>query len=857
MAAVMTVRVIAWGSVADTTAVTNVESIVVAQSRMLGEIVVTARENTGIESGSRINRDAMRHLQPSSFTDLLELLPGNMSKDPSMGSTNSIQLRETGAVSATGQNTSMSDDYAITSLGTSFLVDGTPVNTDADMGVVPDSSPGSPEHARRSVNRGVDMRTIATDNIESVEIIRGIPSAEYGNLTSGLVKINRIKRPTPFTARLKVDGYSKLFAIGKGFAVGDNRVINIDAGYLDSKIDPRNNLENYKRFTGSARGGFSTSRETFTLRMNCGIDYTGSFDNAKEDPDISLLKVDEYRSRYSRLALTANLDMRFAHLSVVEGIGLNGSVSYVEDIVTRRRQVAPQRASVAPSTLQPGVNDGYYLLSEYIADYRSESKPLAASLRFKADGSALSWFITHKYKGGLEWTVARNYGRGQIYDLSRPLSAAWSTRPRDFRDIPSLHTLSFFLEDFMTIEAGNSSIDFQAGLRTIQLPALDKRYLLARRVYIDPRINAIWNLPRFNMLAHEVAMLIGAGYGLTTRMPTADYLYPQLRYHDIIQLNYYDPVNPVECSRVNLLTYVEDAVNYELRAARNRKWEIRFGGKWRGNSFTVTYFDERMSSGFRYSSEYAPFSYRNYDASGIIAGSLSAPPALEDLPYNDLTVLRGRSRVTNGTRIDKQGVEFQVTTARWKPVATALSISGAWFRSRYSNSQWLYRPVSDVVGNTAVSDRFVGIYNCDEGRLNQQFNTNFMFDTQINKWGLVFTASLQCMWFVKTTLLPDSGHPEAYVSADDGMIHQFTDDDVNDPLLRYLVKHYNPQLYDTQTIPPALYLNFKATKKIGRWLRVSAFVNRIIDWLPDYKSNGLTIRRSSSAYFGMEINLSI
>lgn len=211
-----------------------------------------------------------------------------------MGSTNSIQLRETGAVSATGQNTSMSDDYAITSLGTSFLVDGTPVNTDAEMGGVPDSSPGSPEHARRSVNRGVDMRTIATDNIESVEIIRGIPSAEYGNLTSGLVKINRIKRPTPFTARFKVDGYSKLFAIGKGFAVGANGVINIDAGYLDSKIDPRNNLENYKRFTGSSRGGFSTSRETFTLRMNCGIDYTGSFDNAKEDPDISLLKVDEY-----------------------------------------------------------------------------------------------------------------------------------------------------------------------------------------------------------------------------------------------------------------------------------------------------------------------------------------------------------------------------------------------------------------------------------------------------------------------------------------------------------------------------------------------------------------------------------
>lgn len=33
------------------------------------------------------------------------------------------------------------------------------------------------------LNSGVDMRMISTDDIESVEIIRGIPSVEYSNLT--------------------------------------------------------------------------------------------------------------------------------------------------------------------------------------------------------------------------------------------------------------------------------------------------------------------------------------------------------------------------------------------------------------------------------------------------------------------------------------------------------------------------------------------------------------------------------------------------------------------------------------------------------------------------------------------------
>lgn len=64
-------------------------------------------------------------------------------------------------------------------------------------------------------------------------------------------------------------------------------------------------------------------------------------------------------------------------------------------------------------------------------------------------------------------------------------------------------------------------------------------------------------------------------------------------------------------------------------------------------------------------------------------------------------------------------------------------------------------------------------------------------------------------------------------------------------------------LYDNYSIPTALYVNFKATKTIGRYLRVAVFVNRIIDYLPDFNSGGLTVRRSSDAYFGMEVNVKI
>ena len=53
-----------------------------AEISKLGEVVVTAQESRGLTSASKIEKHAMEHLQPSSFADLLELLPGVSSKDP-------------------------------------------------------------------------------------------------------------------------------------------------------------------------------------------------------------------------------------------------------------------------------------------------------------------------------------------------------------------------------------------------------------------------------------------------------------------------------------------------------------------------------------------------------------------------------------------------------------------------------------------------------------------------------------------------------------------------------------------------------------------------------------------------------
>ena len=80
----------------------------------LQEVVVTAQENHGLTSSSKIGADAIAHIQPSSIADVLELLPGGTSSNPALGAPQIVNLRAAG---------SMSSDYSTSALGTQFSIE--------------------------------------------------------------------------------------------------------------------------------------------------------------------------------------------------------------------------------------------------------------------------------------------------------------------------------------------------------------------------------------------------------------------------------------------------------------------------------------------------------------------------------------------------------------------------------------------------------------------------------------------------------------------------------------------------------------------------------------------------------------
>ena len=56
-----------------------------------------------------------------------------------------------------------------------------------------------------------------------------------------------------------------------------------------------------------------------------------------------------------------------------------------------------------------------------------------------------------------------------------------------------------------------------------------------------------------------------------------------------------------------------------------------------------------MDDGFRSSTMCMPFAYTQYDASGVDASTLTAPPALESLPSSDQKRLDTYSTYANGS----------------------------------------------------------------------------------------------------------------------------------------------------------------------------------------------------------------
>ena len=135
-----------------------------------------------------------------------------------------------------------------------------------------------------------------------------------------------------------------------------------------------------------------------------------------------------------------------------------------------------------------------------------------------------------------------------------PLYPGMSARQRKLSDIPANHTLSFYAEENLKVPMMGGSLEMVAGVRAATMPGLPSDYAMHGRFYADPRFNVGFNFPRFGLCGLPTFFRLSTGWGMHTKNPTMEQLFPDKVYMDLVELNYYHD-NP-DYRRIRLMTYI-------------------------------------------------------------------------------------------------------------------------------------------------------------------------------------------------------------------------------------------------------------------------------------------------------------
>ena len=230
------------------------------------EIVVTAQvSKAGAATSSIINKAAMEHLQTTSLADIMSLLPGATQQKPDLQGVSTASVR------------------GGSSLGTAVIVDGAPMSNNANLQVLKGGS-SSPTSGTSAVSptTSIDLRTITTDNVESIEVIRGVAPVEYGDMTAGAIIVNGKAGFQPLTLKFNVNPNVYSIPATQGFALGQKAGnINYAADYAYSVDDPTEGYDYYQRVT--AKVGYTNTFGRFYTNNSLSFLYT--YDRGFPNPD--------------------------------------------------------------------------------------------------------------------------------------------------------------------------------------------------------------------------------------------------------------------------------------------------------------------------------------------------------------------------------------------------------------------------------------------------------------------------------------------------------------------------------------------------------------------------------------------
>lgn len=846
--------------------VEELKIVLYENSLALDEVVVTAQKaKDGLGTSHSLGRDALNHLQMSNMTDVAALLPGGKTVNPDLTSENSFSLREGGS------------DMGNAAFGTAVEVDGVRIGSNASFGEM----------------AGADTRSVAVENIESIEVITGVPSAEYGDLNSGMVKINTRKGRTPVNLTFTVNPRTYQVSASKGIDLQeDNGVLNVSAEWaraVKKLVSP------YSSYSRSGLTLIYSNTFAKVLRFEAGLTGNLGGMDSKDDPDAFTGEYEKGRDNVFRgnTSLTWLLNK-----SWITNLKFDASVNFHDNLY--RHHEFNTSASRQPAV--HAEKEGYFLADQlpltYFSDQVTDSKELdfAASLKYNWHKQWDS--VKSNLKAGIQWKANGNVGQGEYY--TDPALAENGYRPRPYTEYPFMHNLSAYVEEHIVFPLAGTRLEVTAGLRMENVYIRNSLY--AGKMTFSPRFNAKWHL------TDDFA--IRGGWGITEKLPSYHILYPKQEYRDIrtFAFSYGDQSSYVYYTQPYTVRY-----NPELKWQRNSNSEFGFDLYKGGFEMSLVGFYNVTRNPYNFLDVYDPYSYdilQRHDGfempsdpqikldsqTGMlyIRGGNEDYWTPMDVKVTDRTFAKS-SQQNNGADIHRAGAEITLKFPEIRPIRTTFRMDASYTYTKYLNDQLSYY-YHNGWSHTSLANRsyqYVGIYANGgnnnaviNGKLTHNLDANITAITHIPQVRLIITCRLEMSLLRRSRNLsryegrdyaytvsqndnnPTGGdisdgnsytavRPVAYMDLD-GKVHPFTDVEAADPEFASLIlKSNNIYTFAQDGYGPYMSANLSITKEIGDHVSLSFFANNFTNSRPYVKSmaTGVGAIFTPAFYYGLTCRL--
>ncbi|MBD3179123.1 MAG: TonB-dependent receptor plug domain-containing protein, partial [Candidatus Latescibacteria bacterium] len=671
---------------------------------VLGERELLPEE---VETVHEISSDEIEHQLSTNLGDILDLVPGvERTSSPGLSEMSQVQLRGSGFV----------EDRQEALFGTKIIVDDVPISNNANLQAGTGTSmSGSKSYA----GEGIDLRTIPADNIEKVEVITGVPSVEYGDLTSGLVKVRTKSGAQPHRIKIKSNPDTKEANLSGGWGFdykNSSLAYNLNGAFSERNI--RREGDEYYRYNGQLT--LKNELMDGDLKLMNKLYYHGVNDDQdfKKDDPLSVIQYNDDKT----YIYGQRVDYRINQESKLEW---NANIKYT-DRDSYRQSLTGADTRVLTDALTDGTRFGVLDAGAYLYKIwtRGQEWSVNAKLNFRHDFQLFD--LGNYLLLGAEYSFDANKGEGKVFDPLKPPYGSPGRRPHPFDASPDLHVANIYLEDEINGFLRMRPYQINLGLRyemysphKLHLGGIfgDEGIVESKNgTYLNPRIRAKYEI--------RDGTQIRAGWGRSSKMPSMTKIYQKPEYVDIVEETPADSVPLIS-------TYVYNFNTRNVKGYQNQKGEISLDQKIGPVGLIFTGFFTNSSDIPRgVASPQILYRY-SYDEDTYPSGD----PTVIDTFYNT----SDSDRYQSAGWYKNYGFEFQLRTKRIKKLNTKFYVSASFTKSR-SGGDGIY--MSSARDNEILGRTIFPYYPYTESWRHKMI-VNYRADWLIEKLGMWVTLHLQ------------------------------------------------------------------------------------------------------------------